>query len=542
MSGGDPELASLLGLDDEDTKEPDFDTLFNEKKGNKGSAGAASEDKDQFTDISQKSFIKVDKIQENPKPYFKDKEYYKNVLHGCGEISKKVHSLLTQFLGAKDPQDRTLFRNRLMPAYWDLFREVANKFGGKVSIAKKLLLRFGILAPNLISAEQQDMISRIILDNNTGEPIHYLDEWISMIIKGEAKPSEQDELKYVKKSANQRKKDIVDKRATVRTAELSMINNKIIERDQAETELLAKAKSLQFHDVRTEYNGLKAEYGQDQKSTLSSIPEILRKLGNLDRSISQSFKKLDDLSREINSLKDKIDDSDLDNSDTEAVQNEVNTLKQMAKLCVGRQGNHFPILVKQYFRSNIRDIATRENIINILVDLEKLDSGLFIRTYKGQVNRIVPHIIIVPCYGEQGVCWEPFERRNKISGRGRLAIPLFPKNLREAIIIAVADLRWQIAKEKAMHYWMEEGFTGRYFQWYESKKLKGDVKDAFIKDYVLWITKESVGTQKLDKEIRGVFWRMLPFPQDVKDYLKNRGFVYTNLYKKDVNISKSDGY
>ncbi len=542
MSGGDPELASLLGLDDEETKEPDFDTLFNEKKGNKGSAGAASEDKDQFTDISQKSFIKVDKIQENPKPYFKDKEYYKNVLHGCGEISKKVHSLLTQFLGAKDPQDRTLFRNRLMPAYWDLFREVANKFGGKVSIAKKLLLRFGILAPNLISAEQQDMISRIILDNNTGEPVHYLDEWISMIIKGEAKPSEQDELKYVKKSANQRKKDIVDKRATVRTAELSMINNKILERDQAETELLAKAKSLQFHDVRTEYNGLKAEYGQDQKSTLSSIPEILRKLGNLHISISQSFKKLDDLSREINSLKDKIDDSDLDNSDTEAVQNEVNTLKQMAKLCVGRQGNHFPILVKQYFRSNIRDIATRENIINILVDLEKLDSGLFLRTYKGQVNRIVPHIIIVPCYGEQGVCWEPFERRNKISGRGRLAIPLFPKNLKEAIIIAVADLRWQIAKEKAMHYWMEEGFTGRYFQWYESKKLKGDVKDAFIKDYVLWITKESVGTQKLDKEIRGVFWRMLPFPQDVKDYLKNRGFVYTNLYKKDVNISKSDGY
>ena len=93
-----------------------------------------------------------------------------------------------------------------------------------------------------------------------------------------------------------------------------------------------------------------------------------------------------------------------------------------------------------------------------------------------------------------------------------------------------------------MHYWMEEGFTGRYYQWFEKNKMKGDVKDAFIKDYVLWITKESEGTQKLDKEIRGVFWRMLPFPQDVKDKLKNRGFVYTDLYKKDINISKSDGY
>ncbi len=542
MSDQDPELANLLGLDSNDTKGPDFETLFNEKKGEKCSKGTHIEEKDQFTDISQKSFIKIDKIQENSKPYFTDKEYYKKVLLGSGEISKKVHSLLSQFLGAKDPQDRTLFRNRLIPAYWDLCREVANKFGGSVSIQKKLLFRFGILAPNLISGEQQEMISRVILNNDTAEPIHYLDEWISKIIRGEISASETDELKYVKKTANQRKKDMADKRATVKVAELSMLNNKILERDQSETELIAKTKSLQSHDVRAEYNGLKAEYGQDQKSTLSSIPEILRKLGNLDRSISQSFKKLDDLSREINSLKDKIDGIDIENSDTESVQNEFNTVKQMAKMCVGRQGNHFPLLMEQYFRSNIRDIATRENIINILINLERLDSGLFLRTYKGQVNRIIPYIIIVPCYGDQGVCWEPFERRNKIAGRGRLAIPLYPKNLREAIIYAVADLRWQIAKEKAMHYWMEEGFTGRYYQWFDKNKLKGDVKDAFIRDYILWITKESEGTQKLDKEIRGMFWRLLPFPQEVKDKLRNRGFAYGDLYKKDMNISKSDGY
>ena len=32
------------------------------------------------------------------------------------------------------------------------------------------------------------------------------------------------------------------------------------------------------------------------------------------------------------------------------------------------------------------------------------------------------------------------------------------------------------------------------------------------------------------------------FPQEIKDKLKNRGFVYNELYKKDVNISMSDGY
>lgn len=540
MSGGDPELANLLGLDDENTKSPDFDTLFEGKK-DKTKSSSGSEN-DLFTDISQTGFTKIEKIEENPKPYFKDKEYYKKVLYGTGEMSKKVHTLFGQFLGAKDPQDRTIFRNRLIPAYWDLCREVINSFSSKVNIQKKLLLRFGILAPNLISQEQQNMISRIIFDNNTNEPVHYLDEWVALIVKGDVSASQQDEVKFVKKSSSQRKKDMVDKRASVRTAELSMLNNKILERDQYETELVAKAKALQYHETRPEYNGLKSEYGQDQKNSLGSIPEILRKLGNLDRNIAQSFKKLDELSMEIENLKGKIDDTDFENTDTESIQNEFNTVKQMAKLCVGRQGNHFPILMKQYLRASLRDIATRENIINILVNLERLDSGLFLRSYKGQINRIVPHFIIIPCYGDQGVCWEPFERRNKISGRGRLAIPLYPKNLREAVIVAVADLRWQTAKEKAMHYWMEEGFTGRYYQWFEKNKMKGDVKDAFIRDYVLWITKESEGTQKLDKEVRGIFWRMLPFPQDVKDKLKNRGFVYTDLYKKDVNISKSDGY
>jgi hypothetical protein len=34
----------------------------------------------------------------------------------------------------------------------------------------------------------------------------------------------------------------------------------------------------------------------------------------------------------------------------------------------------------------------------------------------------------------------------------------------------------------------------------------------------------------------------MPFPQEIKDSLKNRGFVYSELYKKDQNIARSDGY
>jgi hypothetical protein len=89
---------------------------------------------------------------------------------------------------------------------------------------------------------------------------------------------------------------------------------------------------------------------------------------------------------------------------------------------------------------------------------------------------------------------------------------------------------------------MEEGVTGNYYQWFQKMKLKGDLKETFIQDYIIWITKESEGTQRLDKELRGVFWRHIPFSQAIKEKLRNRSYVYQDLYQRDLNRAMSDGY
>jgi hypothetical protein len=56
------------------------------------------------------------------------------------------------------------------------------------------------------------------------------------------------------------------------------------------------------------------------------------------------------------------------------------------------------------------------------------------------------------------------------------------------------------------------------------------------------MTKEAEGIQKLEKDVRGTFWRHMPFTKEVKEKLKNRSFVYQELYQRDVNRSMSDGY
>jgi hypothetical protein len=531
----DPEIADLMGIQETTRAEkPEFGDLFEEevKVDKKGP---------EEVDVSKKSFDIQTVFEEKPKPYFRDKNYYKNLLADQGEIGRRVHQLLTQFATAKDPKDKSVYRARLTTAYWELAGRISARISPKMPISKRLLLRFGILSPSLISTEQRDMISRIIFENKSDEPIHYLDEWLTKIAQGSARPSATDEVKKARLDDNQKTIEIVEKRRGQRQAELSLLQNKIGRLDELESNLKNQVQAILRHHTRPEFGGLKDVFSPEQREAVSQVNTILRQLSNLDRDIKSSYTSLENMDEELRDLQDRADGVDL-SVDTGVVTSEFQSLRQMSKMCVGRQGNHFPVLMKQYFRPNIREICTRENVINSMAKVESLDPGVFERTFKGQTSRIVPYVLLLPNYGDTGICWEPFERFNRASSRGRVALPLFPKDVEFAVISALADLRWQVAKERAQHYWMEEGITGRYYQWFQEQRLRGDVKDYFIRDYILWITKESQGTQKLERDVRGIFWRLMPFPQSVKDSLKNRGFVYGELYKKDVNISMSDGY
>ncbi len=533
----DPEIAELMGIAPaEPQARPEYQQLFQHEP-------AVEKKPAEQVDTSRKTFEFQSKLEEAAKPFFHDKNYYKKLLGEQGEQGKRVHELLTQFAAAEDPQTKSVLRARLATAFWEMAALIAARVGPHQPMHQRLLLRFGILSPSLLSEEQRSLLSRLKLENRTGEPVHYQDEWLLRIAQGAVNPSATDEVKRAKRDAGSKTREIIEKRKGQRQAELSLLANKVRQLEEAEGNLSACVKAILHHQTREEFGGLKDAFSAEQREAMAQIQNVLRSLANLDREVRESYAAVDNIDRELKDLEERSNgEGPAGAVDRGSVVAEFGSLRQMSKMCVGRQGNHFPILAKQYFRANIREIATRENVINAMARVEALDAGLFERTFKGQTTRIVPHVLLLPNFGESGICWEPFERFNRASSRGRVAIPLFPKDVDYAVLTALADLRWQVAKEKAQHYWMEEGITGKYYQWFDEQKLKGDVKDYFIRDYALWITKEAQGTQKLDREVRGIFWRNLPFPQAIKDSLKNRGFVYNELYKKDLNIAMSDGY
>ena len=558
--GLDPDLVELLSLEEEPPArpapggsrpagppphdrgeggdgEPDFGTLFGDEQ-------EAAPSPAEGIDTSRKKFEPIRKFEEPARPLFADKNHYRAVLSGEGEAGQRVHDLVTKFMKATDPEEKSGHRARLIMAFWELATSIAGRVGRELPTPKRLLLRYGVLSPTFLSAELRDMLSRIVWDNATGEPVHYVDEWLEKVARGQVRPSSTDEVKVSQRDTSQKMMDAMEKRRGQRESEVTILRGKVAQLEDREQELREQVDLLLRHETREDFGGLKACFSPAQRSASSTIIEILRSLGSLDGQIASSYAALRDMDEELESLARKSEGiTPSSSADSRAAGMEFPNVRQMAKLCVGRKGNHFPILLAQYVRPNIREVGTRENVITEMAAVEALDPGLFLRTFKQQTTRIVPNVLLLPVYGETGICWEPFEKFNRSTSRGRIAIPLYPtKSLRLAVIAAMADLRWQVAKEKAQYYWMEEGITGKYYQWFDGKKLRGDVREYFIRDYILWVTMESQGMQKLDRDVRGIFWRLMPFPQETRESLKNRGFFYSELYKKDQNIAASDGY
>jgi hypothetical protein len=537
-NGLDPDLAQLLSIEEPKQQaegSPEFGALFTDEKVDlKGG---------EQIDVSKKQFDPITKFQEDPKPIFKDKDYYKKVLSGERDHGQRVHELLGKFMKATDIEEKAKFRAQLITAYWELATSVAGKVGKDLPMPKRLLIRFGILSPSFLTNEHRDMVSRIIFENATGEPLWYVDEWLERIASGLIRPSSTDEVKKVQKDAGKKLVDEVERKRGQRETELTILRGKIGQLEEREALLREQVETLSRHEIRYEYGNLKACFNASQKAAFSQIQDTLRQLTSLDGQIASSYVILSNTDKELESLSRKSEGVSFDSVvDQKTVAGEFQSVRQMAKMTVGRKGNHFPIFLAQFVRPLIQEIGTRENVIKAMTQVEALDPGLFLRTHKQQTTRIVPNTLLLASYGDTGICWEAFEKYNRATSRGRIAIPIFAKNIQLAVLTALADLRWQVAKEKAAYYWMEEGLTGKYYQWFSERKLKGDVREYFIRDYLIWITKESQGNQKLDREVRGIFWRIMPFPQAVKDSLKNRGFVYNELYKKDQNIARSDGY
>ena len=555
----DPEIAALLSSGESAPAENKYDVKAAELKlkakedyENRTSAGRSIHD----VDLSQTCFAPIEKpFLDTPSTIFNDPNYYKVALSNENQSAQRVHQILSKYLTCKDPKDRTVYRQQIVTAYWELLRGMAGKAADpNLPAPKKMLLRYGVLLPSLFRPEQKDFFNTFKINNETNEPVLYVDEWFKEISAGRMNNSMTDEAKPTHSknmtadeaaSAEQSRLNQLQSKNSGRLQNAeNILNIKENERSMLETELRTRIDNIMDHPTVMGYEPHKQGLTEFQRKMFSEITDYLHRLSKNDKELSKAFSEYQEAKGVFDNVQEKIESNGpvTVTQDTEAVKTEFDTVRQMAKMTIGRQGNQFPVFTREFYHCTEKGTGMRENVIEVLRWIEKLDPGCFHRVHKNVPNRIVPYVLMVPTYGDRGFCWEPFDRYNRVTSRGRIVVPMYPRDLQIAVLTAVADLRWQVAKEKASYYWMEEGLTGQYFQHFEQNKLKGDVKEYFIEDYILWMTKESTGVQRLEKDVRGIFWRNIPFPKELKEDLRKRSLVYDEFCKKDANLEMSDGY
>jgi hypothetical protein len=477
--------------------------------------------------------------------------FLRSVLEGENEeVVERLLEFKQLYENETDKDKKVMYKERFTTAFWELYSEILLKIGtvwfDNVPLQKRLFIRFGILDLKYLTVEDQEMIKsvpikKINTDDDVYNSIYYVDEWISEIGKGNIEVSATDEVprKKKKEGVNVVEKEKYERKKGLLEAELSSLREAFRKRQLLEETVYNSIKKVydfsRMFDEITEDN-YSVNYTENEESALASSIDQIREILRMNKEINLSKQRIDKLLEEIKALEIPTDDNGSDeayNVDESGIKTEIQTIRQMIKMCVGRQGNHFPALVSSMIpRSHLKP-NFRENAAQYIKDILKVDPTIFERKTRASVLQIVPYILLTPGYGNYGICWEPFNKYNKVSSKGRLAVPIFAKNPRDVIVIAFGDFRWNMAKELAGYHWMEEGITGDYFQYHESIKWKGDLRSKFIYDYYLWITKESEGIQKLEKEVRRIFWFKIPFPDKLKEELSKKGYYYQDLYKKD---------
>jgi hypothetical protein len=405
-------------------------------------------------------------------------------------------------------------------------------------LQKRFLLRFGALAPSMLAPEQVQIFDSALQQKSTPEPLFYLDEWFAEIAAGRAELSTPDGNFRTGESAADTSNRMQELK-TRHSGRLEVLSEDIRQKEQKrqllEGDLKSKVQDLCYHAPLVGLPECSISYTEPQRQLLTSINHLLRDLHALDGEIVAAL----DSYRNVVTAVEKVDTKislvagvDPGISVVNALK-EAETLEEIEELLIGKNGNSFPLLSKEFFHCDGRTTGFRENVLDLLGKIEGIDPNVFCRVHKDVKRRIVPEILLLPCYGERGICWQPLSKSNIVTSRGRLAIPMYPKNLQYALLTALGQLRWQTSKVKASYYWMSEGLTGAYYQWFTSQKLKGDPEESFVQSYILWIVKESTGIQQLDHDLREIFWHHIPFPQKHRERLSTRSASYQELWRKE---------
>ncbi|MBW7857763.1 MAG: Crp/Fnr family transcriptional regulator [Leptonema sp. (in: Bacteria)] len=245
------------------------------------------------------------------------------------------------------------------------------------------------------------------------------------------------------------------------------------------------------------------------------------------------------------------------------------------KLTSGSPITAFPILTKFHIMQDLeKSLVTRDRLSEALDQLIDIDYSAFHREiilndeerkiFKEFVQvQVFPNLIILPSIGNKIMMWQELAIARRKDSPGRLALPIFTTtDLYSMIIEAVGAFRWELLKSVLGPEWNDvskSSLTSDYMDYVQffkkNRELSEETKEKlaaefkrfrddrskFVNDYSQWIRFESQGSIKLNRVVRGIFYRHIPFKKEIRDQVCTQPAFsefhnrFTNIRRKKLN-------
>lgn len=233
-----------------------------------------------------------------------------------------------------------------------------------------------------------------------------------------------------------------------------------------------------------------------------------------------------------------------------------NMFRYNSRIVSGQVGIFVPILYKELFMGHLDQSLMTTNRINALMKkIVSVDYSLFYRESMYNApekgiekeyiqEEIYPDIILMSVYGSNGAMWQEIEGRKRAS-HARFLFPIFAETDMEDILLRVCGrFRWEICRTIQGAAWNDvkmKSLTSEYvdyIQFYkknralsEEKKEKlkmqiqkgrGNTREVFVIDYLLWVKNESTGSLRMNKVAREVLATYCPFAKELREKIQSQ--------------------
>ena len=239
----------------------------------------------------------------------------------------------------------------------------------------------------------------------------------------------------------------------------------------------------------------------------------------------------------------------------------------------GKMTSFCPILTKEDFGMEpSRMMLSSTKLLEAMEKIEAIDYQIFLREgfytdmdagvkSESYLKRVEPDIILLPNCGMRAMMWQECGGI-KVDSPGRFVFPMFTfDDLDKMMIYCCGAFRWEICRKEQGSRWNDIGsdcLTSDFYDYFtfyrKNKELsaenkekvkallkssRNNMREAFTKQYTIWINFEAQGSIRLNKPERNILNKHCTFSKAYRTKVSNHPMYEQMISRHEIKCSQA---